>query len=122
MIACLLLLCGSSVYVQKKSCSFGSNGGAIVSTGSARNRAGVSAFLDLAVVIVEVEAGIFYQSMPITQIVQFGRCMRSDERYISSDVGSFFSSTVSFQGSSWVRTNHCARVRNELSKNLYYDP
>ena len=59
MIACLLLLCGSSVYVQKKSCSFGCKGGAFVSSCSTRNLAGVSVFLDLAVVTVDVEDGMF---------------------------------------------------------------
>lgn len=59
MIAIRRVRCGSSVYVQKKSCSLTSRGGGAVSaSGELRNRA-VFSFLGISeVVTVEVEAGI----------------------------------------------------------------
>jgi hypothetical protein len=60
MIACLRVLCGSSVYVQKKSCSLTSDGGAaVVSSCSSRNGGDVLFLRKLEVVTVEVETGIF---------------------------------------------------------------
>lgn len=58
MIAILLVRCGSSVYVQKKSCSLTSRGGAVSASGELCNCA---IFLSLGiseVVTVDVEAGI----------------------------------------------------------------
>jgi hypothetical protein len=56
IMACLRVRWGSSVYVQKKSCSFGSNegGAAAVSFGSALNLEAAVLLLDLELVIVEV--------------------------------------------------------------------
>jgi hypothetical protein len=59
MIACLRVRWGSSVYVQKKSCSLTSNGGAAVVSSCSSRISGDFLFLrELEVVTVEVEAGI----------------------------------------------------------------
>jgi hypothetical protein len=58
MIAIRRVRCGSSVYVQKKSSSLTSRGGAVSVAGELRNRA-IFSFLGMSeVVTVEVEAGI----------------------------------------------------------------
>jgi hypothetical protein len=58
MIACLRVRWGSSVYVQKKSCSLTSNGGVFSFSSSTRNRALPLTLLLLDVVSVEVAADI----------------------------------------------------------------
>ena len=59
MIAILRVRCGSSVYVQKKSCSFTSSCGRdSVVSGSTRNRAALASLFDREVVTVEVETAI----------------------------------------------------------------
>jgi len=65
IIACLLVRCGSSVYVQKKSCSLTSSsgklvsgGGAVADSGLAFNRAAALDLISLEVVTVEVETAI----------------------------------------------------------------
>lgn len=72
MIACLRVRCGSSVYVQKKSCSFVSSGGAssisVDGEGVVRSRAVALGLFDLAVVMVEVEAAIVTSSWPLEVI------------------------------------------------------
>jgi hypothetical protein len=58
MIAIRRVRCGSSVYVQKKSCSLTSRGGAASASGELRNRAVFSSLGIFEAVTVEVEAGI----------------------------------------------------------------
>jgi hypothetical protein len=58
IIAIRRVRCGSSVYVQKKSCSLTSRGGAVSVSGELRNRAVFSLLGISEVVTVEVEAGI----------------------------------------------------------------
>jgi hypothetical protein len=58
MIAILRVRCGSSVYVQKKSCSLTSRGGAVSASGELRNRATFASLGMGDVVTMEVEAGI----------------------------------------------------------------
>jgi hypothetical protein len=61
MIACLLVRCGSSVYVQKKSCSLTGNGGAAeVASGDTRNRADWLSLPDVMVERRELVAAIVY--------------------------------------------------------------
>lgn len=56
MIACLRVLCGSSVYVQKKSCSCTSSGGFVaVSSGEVRSLAVLAEASGREVVMVDVE-------------------------------------------------------------------
>lgn len=58
MIAIRRVRCGSSVYVQKKSCSLTSSGGGASASGELRNRAAFASLGILEVVMVDVEAGI----------------------------------------------------------------
>jgi hypothetical protein len=58
MIAIRRVRCGSSVYVQKKSCSLTSSGGGASASGELRNRAALASLGILEVVMVDVEAGI----------------------------------------------------------------
>lgn len=58
MIAILLVRCGSSVYVQKKSCSLTSRGGAVSASGELRNRVAFWSLGISEVVTAKVEAGI----------------------------------------------------------------
>ena len=57
IMACLRVRWGSSVYVQKKSCSFGSNRGGEVSalsSDSTLNRGGARSLFDLELVVVAI--------------------------------------------------------------------
>jgi hypothetical protein len=58
MIAIRRVRCGSSVYVQKKSCSLTSSGGVASASGELRNRAAFASLGILEVVMADVEAGI----------------------------------------------------------------
>ena len=60
MIAIRRVRCGSSVYVQKKSCSLTSSGGAVSDGGEGelRNCAALVFLGELEAVVVEVEAGM----------------------------------------------------------------
>ena len=66
MIAMRRVRCGSSVYVQKKSCSWTSSGGVVSAGGEVelRNRVVLVSLGELEVVVVEVEAGMLNDCMP----------------------------------------------------------
>ena len=67
IMACLRVRCGSSVYVQKKSCSLTSNRG-VISTASVSGdfcrRGDLLTGVDVEVVMVDTVAGILINCMP----------------------------------------------------------